>query len=87
MLRGLHYIHTQRHSIHRDIKPENILLNSRGEVKITDFGVSKCIEHSCGRSIVGTVIYMYTNAHLGVRKGSVPRSSPIPTPATSGVWG
>jgi serine/threonine protein kinase len=63
ILNGLYYIHEVRHSIHRDIKPENILLNSKGEVKITDFGVSKCIEHSTGRSIVGTVTYMYHSHH------------------------
>lgn len=41
MLNGVNYIHSQGIA-HRDIKPENLLLNSLGELKISDFGVS-CI--------------------------------------------
>ena len=37
---ALHHIHT-RGVIYRDMKPENVLLDARGHVKITDFGLSK----------------------------------------------
>ena len=37
---GIRYLHEERGVVHRDIKPENLLLDGRGHVKITDFGVS-----------------------------------------------
>ena len=47
--KGLYYSHTKKddktgeplHIVHRDISPQNIMLSFRGEVKISDFGISK----------------------------------------------
>ena len=39
LILGLEFIHS--HSlIHRDIKPENLLMDSKGYIRITDFGIS-----------------------------------------------
>jgi serine/threonine protein kinase len=60
ILRGFDYLHRIKRMVHRDIKPTNILVNSKGNVKIADFGVSSPIYDSLvGRNtLVGTYIYM-----------------------------
>ena len=60
VLKGLKYLHHERHVIHRDLKPSNLLINHRGEVKITDFGVSAIMTSTSGlaNTFVGTYNYM-----------------------------
>ena len=40
---ALQFAHTEG-ILHRDIKPENILLDSKGRVKIADFGIARLID-------------------------------------------
>jgi len=66
MLLGIQYIH-QNGIIHWDLKPQNILLDKRGNPKISDFGISKTLEKATKypQSIVGTFIYMSPEALKG----------------------
>lgn len=58
VLKGLSYLRDKHQIIHRDVKPSNILVNSRGEIKICDFGVSGQLIDSMANSFVGTRSYM-----------------------------
>ncbi|KAJ4490936.1 Pkinase-domain-containing protein [Lentinula aciculospora] len=58
VLEGLLYLYDVHHIIHRDIKPSNILLNSEGEIKLCDFGVSGELINSIANTFVGTSVYM-----------------------------
>ena len=49
--------------MHRDVKPSNILVNSGGEIKICDFGVSGQLIDSMANSFVGTRSYMSVSKH------------------------
>jgi predicted Ser/Thr protein kinase len=51
---ALQYAHEQG-VLHRDIKPENILLDTKGRVKIADFGIAKLIGEGPGSfTLTGT---------------------------------
>eukprot|EP00040_Diaphanoeca_grandis_P039452 m.259094 g.259094 ORF g.259094 m.259094 type:complete len:409 (-) comp37582_c0_seq1:391-1617(-) len=57
-LSGLQYLKVEHKIIHRDVKPSNVLVNSAGEIKLCDFGVSGQLEESLLMSFVGTRFYM-----------------------------
>lgn len=59
-LNGLCYLHMVARRAHLDIKPENLLLNSKGEVKISDFGIAREFNSSQEfmKTFIGTYAYM-----------------------------
>lgn len=58
VLGGLKYLYLAHRIMHRDIKPSNVLVNSKGQIKLCDFGVSSELENSVADTFVGTGTYM-----------------------------
>ncbi|KAI5298056.1 Cation-independent mannose-6-phosphate receptor CI-MPR [Ascosphaera pollenicola] len=58
ILGGLVYLYEVHRIMHRDIKPSNVLVNSRGSIKLCDFGVAGETVNSIADTFVGTSTYM-----------------------------
>ncbi len=60
---ALDYAHNHARIIHRDIKPANLMVNRKGNLKVSDFGIARSLGDSMSKLTLasgtsGTLVYM-----------------------------
>src|SRR5436305_11122667 len=60
---ALDYAHNQARIIHRDLKPANLMVNKKGDLKVSEFGIARSLGDTVSRLTMeqgrsGTLVYM-----------------------------
>lgn len=71
------YAHTTAHIVHGDLKPSNLMLDHRGRIKVTDFGMVRSLINSMNRLAIQPVGFSGTLAYMSPQQARGVSASPL----------